>query len=110
MLRGGDIRVAGAMEGGHQEVARRAGAVAGEHSPRAIGAVCRGGEAEDQNARPWIAKAWNGLSPVGVEAVGRLLVTRDLAAVRAQPRAPLAADDRLCHAREWTARVDHLRA
>ena len=53
VLRRGDVREAGAMERGHQEIARAADAVAGEHAAGAVGAVRRGRETDDQQTRAW---------------------------------------------------------
>src|SRR6266508_423172 len=48
VLRGGDVREAGAMERRHQEIPGAASAVAGEDAAGAVGAVRGGGEADDQ--------------------------------------------------------------
>ena len=64
---GGD----GAGFGGESEVVEDrvhevAGAVAGEGTAGAVGAVRSGGEAEDQDAGARIAEAGDGSSPVGL--------------------------------------------
>lgn len=47
-----------------------AGAVTGEWAASAIGTVSAGREPEDEDACLWVAKAWNGASPVGLIEVG----------------------------------------
>jgi len=90
-LRRRDVGEALGVEGGEEKIAR---AVAGEDAAGAVGAVGGGGQADQQEARVGIAEAGDGLAPVDVVAMGRLLVPGDLRAVAAQARAVLAGDDR----------------
>src|SRR5687767_900445 len=82
-----------AVHRSHQKIARSAAAVACEHAPRAICAVCRRRKAEYQHARSRIAKSRNGLSPVRVIAKGRTFHTSNFATVRAQAFTLRARDD-----------------
>src|SRR5229473_2360618 len=68
MLGGGNVGEPGAVERRHEEVARAADAVAGEHAPRPVRAVRRRSETEDQQPRARIAEAWNRLGPVRLVA------------------------------------------
>ena len=112
-LRGGDVRETGAMERAIRKSPDAPIAVAGEHAAGAIGAVRGRREAENQDACPRIAEAGHGLAPVRLVAMRGLLLARDLLAVRAQPRAPLARHNRVtpgqarCASRavEWSSDV-----
>src|SRR5262249_40941449 len=84
------IGKAGPVEGGVEEVA---GAVAGEDAAGAVAAVRRGGQADDDHARPRIAEACDRLAPVIVMAEGAALGPRDLFAPGNQARAAVAAND-----------------
>ncbi len=55
------------VQDGIHEVAR---AIAGKGAAGAVGAVCAGGEAENQDACAWVAEAGNGTGPVGLIQVG----------------------------------------
>ena len=87
------IRETVRVERGHQEVARAATAVAGEGSPRPVGAVRRGREGDEQDPGVRVAKSRHGLSPVGLVTVGGSLLAGDQLTVVPQPRAPAAGDD-----------------
>ena len=78
---GGEIGEACSMKRRHEEVAGAAGAVAGEHAARAVGAVRGGREAEQQEPRGRIAEAGHGTAPVDLIAVRALLLDGDAAAV-----------------------------
>src|SRR6266849_6606559 len=93
MLGRGDVGEPGAVERRHEEVARAAGAVAGEHAPRPVRAMCCRGETEDQQPRARIAEAWNRLGPVRLVAERSALFAPDPLAMLAQPRAAMAGDD-----------------
>ena len=85
-----NVRKTCSMECGHEEVTRAASAVAGEHATRAIGAVRRGGKAEQQKTRRRIAEAGDGAAPVRLFAVRAFLFARDSRAVVTQPGAAVA--------------------
>ena len=99
MLRRRDVREAGAMQRRHQEVARAADAVAGEHAAGPVGAVRGRREADDEQPGARIAEAGNRPGPVGLVAIRAPLLASDARAVRAQARTALAGDDLV---------VDHL--
>ena len=65
-LRSGDVGEAGALERRHQEIARRADAVAGEDPAGPIGAVRGGCQAQDQDAGLGIPEAGHRPGPVQV--------------------------------------------
>src|SRR5262245_4691124 len=109
ILRRGNVRETGAMEGGHQEVAGAAGTVAGEHAARAIGAVRRRGQADQQHACVRITEAWYGLAPVALIAERAPLHARDLGTIRPQPRTFLAGNNRLANLREGPAEARQYR-
>ncbi len=81
-----DVGKAGTMQRRHEEVAGAADAVAGEDAPRAIGAVRRGRQPDEQHPRIRIAKAGHRPAPIGLCPVGALLLMCDRPAVRAQAR------------------------
>ena len=85
------------MERGHEEVAGPAVAVSREDAARAIGAVRGGREADDQQARLWIAETGHGPSPVRLVPKGAPFVAPDLRAVLAQPCAACTRDDRVAY-------------
>ncbi len=62
----GGARFAGEAEFVQDGVHEVAGAVAGEGSAGAVGTVGAGGEAEDEDAGPGVAKARDGSGPVGL--------------------------------------------
>src|SRR5260221_1555062 len=97
------------MERGHEEVAGPAVAVSREDAARAIGAVRGGREADDQQARLWIAETGHGPSPVRLVPKGAPFVAPDLRAVLAQPCAACTRDDRVAYEEQWRRRrtVDH---
>src|SRR5262249_43735624 len=111
MLRGWDVREAGAMERGHQKVARAAGAVTGEDATGAVGAVRGRREADEQQARAGIAEARHRSSPVGLVLERAPLLARDARAAGAQARAAIARDDlradRVEPRRDSPARAGH---
>ena len=78
------------MQDGVHEVA---GAVAGEGSAGSVGSVGPGGEAEDEDSCPGVAKARDGTGPVGLVDIGAAFGFADSAAVFAKARAALAGDD-----------------
>ena len=73
-----------------QKIAR---AIAGKHSPRAIGAMRRGREPQNQKLRVWITKSRDRLSPVIPCQKRSALVPRDLFAIPYQSRARAAVND-----------------
>jgi hypothetical protein len=70
-----------------------AGAVAGKGSAGSVGSVGPGGEAEDEDSCPGVAKARDGTGPVGLVDIGAAFGFADSAAVFAKARAALAGDD-----------------
>jgi hypothetical protein len=75
-----------------------AGAIAGEWSAGAVGAVGAGGEAEDEDAGAGVTKAGDRARPVFVILVSAATGLTDMGAVLAQPGAKLAGDDRVADA------------
>ena len=82
MPRRRDVGEAGAVQRRHQEVARAAGAVAGEHAPGAVGAVRGRRERDQQHARARIAEPGHRLAPVDLVAKRLPLRPGDLARSR----------------------------
>src|SRR4051812_1338756 len=103
VLRGGDVGEPRRVKRGHEEVAR---AVAGEDPSGPVGAVGGRGQADQQQAGVRIAEPGHWAAPVGVVAVGSLLLARDPLAVPPQPRAVLAVGDRLANLVERFELVD----
>src|SRR5262245_14557230 len=64
-------------EGGHQEVARPAGAIAGEDAPGAIGAMRRWRETDERNPRARIAKPRHRPAPIRLVPECGALFARD---------------------------------
>ena len=96
MLRGRDVGEAGAMERGHQEVARAADAVAGEHAAGPVGAVGGRRQADDQQPRAADRRSRAPAAPSRSSSRKARRFSRPTAlAVLAQARAALARDDRL---------------
>ena len=93
ILRGRDVRVAGAMQCRHEEVARAADPIAREHAAGPIGAVGGRREADDQQPGEGIAEAGNRPGPVDVVAVHAPLLASDARAVGTQTGTPFAGDD-----------------
>jgi hypothetical protein len=89
VCRCGEVRESGAIQRRHEEVARTAGAVACEHTSRAIGAVRSRRQPDQQQPRIGIAEARHRTSPVLIGAVRALLLASDSTAVLAQTRATL---------------------
>src|SRR5262245_11892863 len=85
-----EISESGAVECRHEEIAGAASAVAGEHAASAIGTVCRGREAEQQQSRRRITKSRNRPGPVDLIAVRALLLDRYTVAMSAEARTLLA--------------------
>ena len=81
---------AGIVEGLVEEIA---GAVASEDAAGAVGAVCTGGEADDDEAGFGIAERGDGAAPVDFVAVGAALGLGDGLAVFAEAGALVAVDD-----------------
>src|SRR5262245_46026237 len=81
------------MKPGHQEVARTAGAIAGEHAAGAVGAVRGRRQPDDQQPRRRITEARHRSRPVRFIAVGTPLLAADPLTVLAQPWTALARDD-----------------
>ena len=96
-LRRRDVGEAGAVQRGHQEVARAADAVAGEDAAGAVGAVRGRRQADDQQPRARIAEARHRPRPVDVVAKRATLFATDPLAVLTQPRAAFAGDDLFAH-------------
>jgi hypothetical protein len=84
---GGKTKV---VQDGIHEVA---GSVAGEGATGAVGTVCTGSEAKDEDAGTVIAKARDGTGPVGVFEVSAAFGLADSAAVVAQAGAAFAFCD-----------------
>ena len=70
-----------------------AGAVSGEGTTCAVGAVCAGSEAQSQDARVRIAKGRNRLAPILPIGIGAAAHLRNVGAVLPKPRASIAGDD-----------------
>ena len=83
------------MQCAHQEVARSAGPITGEHAARAVGAVSRGRKAENQHPRERIAEPGYRASPVRVRPKGGALLYGDALAVVTQAAAAFAGHDLL---------------
>ena len=92
-LRGVDVREAGALQRGHQEIARRADPVARKDAPRPVRAMRGRRQAENQDARLGIAKARDRPRPIQMVPERRLPGPAHLPAIGPQPRALLAAND-----------------
>jgi len=73
-----------------QPVAAR---ITGEHAAGAVGPVRRGGQADDQQSGGRVAPPGNGFPPIDLARERAFPNPGDLAAVRPQPGATLAADD-----------------
>jgi hypothetical protein len=86
-------RFVGEAEFVQDRVHEVAGAVAGEGSAGTVGTVGPGGEAEDEDSGPGVAKARDGAGPVGLIDIGAAFGLADSAAVFAEARAALAGDD-----------------
>ena len=93
-LRCGNARESRTMKRRHEEVAGSPDAVAGEHAACAVCAMRGRREADDEQSRPGIAKAWNRLCPVRVAAERAALLARDALTVSTQARAQLTGHDR----------------
>ena len=89
-FRCGLVGKTGAMECVKQEVAR---AVAGEGASRAIAAVSRGSQADDEELRMRIAKSGNGLAPVVAFEESAAFGASDGLAITHQTRALPAGND-----------------
>ena len=96
-LRRGDIGEAGALQRRHQEVARRADAVAREHSSRPVCAVRRRGQPEDQHSCVRIPETGHGARPIRFVPKRCLFHATDFATVRAQPWAGMAINYLIAH-------------
>jgi hypothetical protein len=77
----------------HSLVQKIAGAIAGEHSSRAIGPMRCGRKPQNQKLRARIAESWNRSSPIVPSEKRSALVPRDLFAIPYQPRASSAANN-----------------
>ena len=84
------IREAGPMQRSKQPVP---GSVAGEHTPRPVGAMGSGCQPKYQHRRFGVAEAGNGASPIAVAEVGSPLDGGHLSAPVHQPRTLLAGAD-----------------
>ena len=80
----------GFMHGVEEEVA---GAVAGEHAAGAVGAVGRGGEADQEQAGGGRPEVGDRLGPVGPVGKGAAFFGSDRLAVLAQARTLVAGGD-----------------
>jgi hypothetical protein len=87
------------MQNGIHEVTR---AIASEGAASAVGAVCAGGKAEDQDAGAWVSEAGNGSRPVGLIQIGAAFRFADAAAVVAKAGTALTGDDGVTNLmKEW---------
>jgi hypothetical protein len=86
----GEARI---MHRAHQEIARAARAVAGEDAARAIRAMRRGRQADNQQTRVRITKTRHRFAPIDVVTVRGFLLYGDALTVRAQALAALARND-----------------
>ena len=77
----------------HQEVARSADPVTRERSTGAVGAVRCRRQRNEQHARVRIPETRYRPAPIRLIAIGAFLQPRDVAAIRAQPRALVAQND-----------------
>jgi len=91
--RGADVGEAGLVQRRHQEVARSADAVAGEHASGSVGAVRRGSETDDEQSRSGIAESGHRLRPVDLLCVRPALLAPDPLAIPPEPRALFTRDD-----------------
>src|SRR5579864_3361952 len=85
-------------------VQKIAGAIAREHAARAIRAVGRGREAENQKPGPRIAKTRNGLAPVFTVAKSEALLTCNFFTIAHQAGTRPAGDDLAVQVRERVQR------
>src|SRR5262245_27254777 len=81
------------MERGHQEVARPAGAIAGEWTAGPVRAVGRRRERDEEDASGRIAEPRNWTAPVALVPERGALLAGDALAIRAQAFAAVARDD-----------------
>ena len=81
---------AGVAEGLEKEIA---GTVTGEDAAGAVGAVCGGGETDDDEARVGVTERGDGAAPVVFIAVGAALDAGDGLAVLAEAGAAVAGDN-----------------
>ena len=84
------IGEAGVAEGLEKEIA---GTVTGEDAAGAVGAVCGGGETDDDEARVGVTERGDGAAPVLFIAVGAALDAGDGLTVLAEAGAEVAGDD-----------------
>jgi hypothetical protein len=70
-----------------------AGAVSGEGTARAIGAVRAGCKSEDEDARFRVAEGWYGTAPILPVGVGATTRAGNLAAMGAKARTKIAVYD-----------------
>jgi len=89
------LRLAGKTGPVHSRVQRIAGAVAGEHSPGAIGTVRARRQSHHPQAGVPVAEAGDGFAPVRPVAVGASLFTGYLLTPGHQSRAGAAGDEHL---------------
>lgn len=69
--------------------------IAGKRASRAIGPMCAGGKAEDEDTRPGIAEAWHGTGPIRLIHIGTALLFPNVTAVVAQTGTAIAIGDGL---------------
>src|SRR5690606_39908816 len=93
---------AGGVHGAQQEIAGAVEAVAGEDAARAVRAVRRRREADDEDAGLRVAEAGNRTRPVGVVPIRGAARLGDRRAPRPQARTALARDDLAMDARKGT--------
>jgi hypothetical protein len=84
------IGKAGLVEDGEEEVARP---ITGEYPARAVASVRRRREADDHDARLWIAEAGNRFRPVTLARIARWRMARRFLAPPDQARAEHALHD-----------------
>lgn len=90
----GDARgLAGEAQFVKHRIHEVAGAVAREGAACAVGSVCAGSEAEDEDTGARISEARDGTDPVGLVLIGAAFGFADAAAVVAEAGAAFAIDD-----------------
>jgi len=89
--RGRQVRESMRMQRAEEPVAAR---IAGEHAAGAIGAMRRGSQTDDPQARVWITEARNRPAPVGPVAEGAPFACCNLGAMAPQARAQGAVRNR----------------
>jgi hypothetical protein len=87
----------------HQEIARAAATVAGEHASRAVGAMGGRRQAKDQDSGERVTESRHRTTPVGIASERGSLLPRDALTVRAQAGAAIAGHDLLVDEKQAVA-------